>query len=81
MSWNDDESCKFCEREGREQGGTCYTHCSGSETGKHVADPDTASNRESRRSNPFVFDVNCKLCGQSGSFTIEPNLDDITVWD
>jgi hypothetical protein len=44
-------------------------HCDEAEDGKHVPDPESISPRSSQEP---VVDINCKLCGQSGSVTIKP---------
>ena len=80
--FDDTEYCRFCEAEGK-----CYTHCSESEDGKHLANPRTIEVRMDRglmrwdsSSKTVVADVNCSNCGQSGSFFIEITPDAVN-WD
>jgi hypothetical protein len=87
MENTDTEICRFCEYTGTEPYDKCYTHCSESEDGKHVANPRTIDIRMDRgamrwdsTSKTVVADVNCENCGQSGSFFIEI-IPDAVNWD
>jgi len=55
--------CKFCGK------GSCYAHCSCSKEGEH--EPAMSTLRPADGAEGIV-DVNCRLCGLSGSCRINP---------
>jgi hypothetical protein len=59
------EDCKRCGAI------NCLKHCPCSEDGKHVPDPGSFSFTDGYSDERMlVADLNCKLCGQSGSISV-----------
>jgi hypothetical protein len=48
---------------------SCYAHCHNAKDGKHVPDLSTIQQANGAEG---VIDVNCKVCGVSGSMRIDP---------
>lgn len=52
----------------------CYEHCPNAVDGKHVPNPYTVNAQEDQdcHGGMMVFDIECELCGLSGSVTVDP---------
>lgn len=60
------EACPHCKRQ------QCYEHCYEAKNGKHSPDTDSIRPADgATHIGQMLFDIWCKRCGQSGSFSVE----------